>query len=247
MQVEANVEDKKETETTESTENTNENASTEEKSESESKSGKLKYMVIVSIKGMGSFVKSSKGLDLLNLKKNLQTSWVLNSWAGYSFLCWARKLLLSFLVQLQSMPHKWIFIQVDFFGWARPLPIASNRGQHLTRFLHKSIVDCPAPHKEINVFVHSCRFCNNSMRQCVLSALGFVHTLYTRPFTFLTSYNSTVALERSLSPDVMVKSSMLTQQDRSSLSLHWFWALSVPINLRGCRTQTHTRTAVRSL
>ncbi|KAK3779913.1 hypothetical protein RRG08_054166 [Elysia crispata] len=36
--VEANVEDKKETETTESTENTNENASTEEKSESESKS-----------------------------------------------------------------------------------------------------------------------------------------------------------------------------------------------------------------
>ena len=28
----------------------------------------------------------------------------------------------------KSMPHKWIFIQVDFFGRARPLPIASNRG-----------------------------------------------------------------------------------------------------------------------
>ena len=80
----------------------------------------------------------------------------------------------------KSMPHKWIFIQVDFFGQACPLPIASNRGQRLTRFLHKSIFDCPAPHKEINVFVHSSQFCNNSMWSvCVVSTWLCAHTLYT--------------------------------------------------------------------
>ena len=80
----------------------------------------------------------------------------------------------------KSMPHKWIFILVDFFGRARPLPIASNRGQHLTRFLHKSIFDCPSPHKEINVFVHSSRFSNNSMWSvCVVSTWLCAHTLYT--------------------------------------------------------------------
>ena len=102
------------------------------------------------------------------------------------------------------MPHKWIFIQVDFFGRARPLPIASNRGQRLTRFLHKSILDCPAPHKEINVFVHSSRFSNNWMwPMCVVSTLLCAHTLYTLYLPNLVttcSYNSsTVALKRSLS------------------------------------------------
>ena len=118
----------------------------------------------------------------------------------------------------KSMPHKWIFIQVDFLGQVRSPPIARNRGQRLTRFLHKSILDCAAPHKEINVFCYPkstflftpADFPTTRCGQCVLSALGFVHTLYTRPNSSLTSYNnsSNVALERSLSPDVMIASSM---------------------------------------
>ena len=118
----------------------------------------------------------------------------------------------------KSMPHKWIFIQVDFLGQTHPLPIARNRGQRLTRFLHKWILDCPAPHKENNGFFYPkstflftpADFLTTRCGQCVLSALGFVHTLYTRPYTSLTSYNNSfnVALERSLSPDVMIVSSM---------------------------------------
>ena len=86
----------------------------------------------------------------------------------------------------QSTLHKWIFIQVDFLGQARLLPIARNRGQRLTRFLHKSILDCPAPHKEIaflpeiNVFVHSSLISNNAMWSvCVVSTWLCAHTLYT--------------------------------------------------------------------